>query len=96
MTKKTATPGNSLWHTFTIEQAFSALESNYEGLSEADAIERKAKYGANLLPTQKKASALLRFFKHFHNILTTKLFTHFNFIKISTAFAFCCIRLLAI
>jgi Ca2+-transporting ATPase len=46
------------WHTLTIEEAFSALESSYHGLSPAEVERRLAKYGPNEIKSDMGVSKL--------------------------------------
>ena len=61
---------NENWHSIETNQVIELLTSNaIKGLSEKDADERLIKFGENVLPEKKKESRLLRFLKHFNDIL---------------------------
>lgn len=60
---------NSNWHSKTVEETLSALETSVAGLSESDVKQRLSDTGLNRLPEAKRKNALLRFLSHFHNIL---------------------------
>ena len=57
------------WHSITSEQALSGLKARGSGLSRKEAEERLAEHGPNQLEAEKEQSAVIRFFRHFHNIL---------------------------
>lgn len=57
------------WHELTAETVLTRLDSQTAGLSEADAEERRRIHGPNRLPRQAGPHPLLRFVRHFHNIL---------------------------
>ena len=59
-----------LWHSIDISEGLTKLTTNAtKGLSEQEADDRLSRYGENVLPEKKKESKLLRFFKHFNDIL---------------------------
>lgn len=61
---------NKNWHSLEVGEVLEILTTNAtKGLSEKDANERLAQFGENVLPEKKKESRLLRFFKHFNDIL---------------------------
>lgn len=51
------------------EEVLEALSSGPEGLSEEEARKRLDEFGPNRIPEPKKQNVLLRFFKHFHDVL---------------------------
>lgn len=51
------------------EEVLEALSSGPEGLSEEEARKRLDEFGPNRLPEPRKQNVLLRFFKHFHDVL---------------------------
>ena len=51
------------------ESAINALHADKNGLSSAEAATRLEVYGLNRLPEPAKRSPLIRFLRHFHNIL---------------------------
>lgn len=57
------------WHARDIDATLIAWNSRREGLSSDEAAARVARYGANVLPAPARTSALVRFLRHFHNIL---------------------------
>ncbi|MFZ5799280.1 MAG: cation-transporting P-type ATPase, partial [Thermodesulfobacteriota bacterium] len=58
------------WHHLSSARTLELLQSNPEnGLAEADAGERLARYGTNAITTQKRESALMRFLRQFHQPL---------------------------
>ena len=61
---------NKSWHSLETGQVLELLASNAtKGLSEKDADARLVQFGENVLPEKKKESRLLRFLKHFNDIL---------------------------
>ena len=62
-------------HTLDTETIIQNLETNArEGLSEAEAKTRLERFGPNALPEKEKTSMLIRFLKHFDDILIYVLF----------------------
>lgn len=57
------------WHEMAPGEAIAALQADDEGLSSEEAAARLDAYGPNRLPAPAKRSPLLRFLRHFHNIL---------------------------
>src|SRR5690554_3582527 len=57
------------WHTFDLKEVETRLQTGSGGLSEAEARQRLARYGLNLLATPKRRGPLLRLVMQFHNIL---------------------------
>ena len=63
------------WHSSETETVLNFLETNAAaGLSGRATAERLAALGPNLLPEKKKTSVLLRFLKHFNDVLIYVLF----------------------
>ena len=63
------------WHSIEIEEVIGLTDSNsIEGLSENEANERLQTFGKNLLPEKKKKSEIIKFLKHFNDILIYILF----------------------
>ncbi|HRK56336.1 MAG TPA: cation-transporting P-type ATPase, partial [Burkholderiaceae bacterium] len=60
---------NTPWHTQPADHALAALQTPANGLSAAEAATRLAHHGPNRLPAPPKQSVLVRFLRHFHNIL---------------------------
>jgi Ca2+-transporting ATPase len=61
------------WHSLKIEEILDLLSTSLSGLSSKEAEERLKKYGANILPEEKK-STLNIFLKQFKNIFNLVLF----------------------
>jgi len=58
------------WHIFPIHEIVKLLDTNaIEGLTESEATKRLQIFGKNLLPESKKERMLVRFLKHFNDIL---------------------------
>ncbi|MDD4863134.1 MAG: HAD-IC family P-type ATPase [Alishewanella agri] len=64
---KTAAPVNA--HSLSANQVLATLNSAEHGLTAAQAQNRAAQYGPNLLPQAAGPSLWYRFFKHFHDTL---------------------------
>ena len=63
------------WHSIETNKIIEILKSNTtRGLSQEEADKRLQTFGANLLPEKKKQSNLIRFLKHFNDILIYVLF----------------------
>jgi magnesium-transporting ATPase (P-type) len=60
---------DKLWHEMAAENAIDALHADENGLSSEEAATRLEAYGPNRLPEPAKRSPLIRFLRHFHNIL---------------------------
>ncbi|MDE2464573.1 MAG: HAD-IC family P-type ATPase, partial [Alphaproteobacteria bacterium] len=56
-------------HTLSAEEAVVLLAGHEGGLSSRDAAARLQRYGPNRLPAPKPRNPVLRFLKHFHNVL---------------------------
>jgi magnesium-transporting ATPase (P-type) len=57
------------WHIETTEAVLASLKTTSDGLSNAEASNRLAKYGPNQLAEVRTRSALQRFLYQFHNLL---------------------------
>lgn len=58
------------WFAMEADEVVGQLKSNEnDGLSNDEAARRIKKYGKNVLPEKKKESSIIRFFKHFNDIL---------------------------
>ncbi|QDG50573.1 cation-transporting P-type ATPase [Persicimonas caeni] len=57
------------WHAKPADTVLDSLETSADGLSNEEAQARLEAYGPNRLPEPEKRSALVRFLRHFHNIL---------------------------
>ena len=63
------------WHASAAENVLAQLETNAaSGLPARAAAERLQAHGANLLPEKKKSSIIIRFLKHFNDVLIYVLF----------------------
>lgn len=57
-------------HSLTVENITSELETSLDrGLEAQEAAERLSRFGANKLPEKQRQSLLLRFLKHFNDVL---------------------------
>ena len=61
--------GQQPWHAVSVDEVMAAYESGPSGLTEAEARERLARFGPNLLPPPKRRGPLLRFLAQFNNVL---------------------------
>ncbi|MBK1735533.1 carbonate dehydratase [Halorhodospira abdelmalekii] len=59
----------SCYHAETAEDALERLGSRRRGLSEEEVAARLEQYGPNRLQPPERAGPLVRFFRHFHNVL---------------------------
>ncbi len=57
------------WHAWEAEDVLAHWQSNRDGLSDDVAKQRIERYGLNQLRPPQKAGVLIRFLRHFHNIL---------------------------
>ncbi len=63
------------WYSIEVEETIESTGSNItEGLSENEAKERLKTFGKNLLPEKKKESKIIKFLKHFNDVLIYVLF----------------------
>lgn len=67
--KEVLSEANKVWHEMAAGSVLEALQTDKKGLSGEEAASRLGTYGPNRLPEAEKRSSLLRFLKHFHNIL---------------------------
>ena len=58
-----------LWHTLSVEQVYSRLESTPAGLSGAEAARRLAHYGPNELQAGRRVSPWILLLQQFKNVL---------------------------
>jgi len=66
---------NKNWHTLETEKVIKELNSDEEkGLNDDTASQHLEEYGENKLPDKKKESKIIRFLKHFNDILIYILF----------------------
>lgn len=57
------------WHRLSIEEAFELLNTRQQGLSSADAEEKLARYGPNVLEEAKRRSVALMFLSQFKDVM---------------------------
>ena len=57
------------WHEIVVDDVLKHVQTDANGLSHTEAATRLETHGPNRLPSPPKRSALVRFFRHFHNIL---------------------------
>jgi len=57
------------WHAAAVADVMQRISAREHGLSEAEAAERLARYGANRLAATRSRSALVRLLLQFHNVL---------------------------
>lgn len=69
MTKETGSKTENTWHEIAADNAINVLQGDKNGLSFEEATKRLEIYGPNRLPEPAKRSPLIRFLRHFHNIL---------------------------
>ncbi|KMQ50527.1 calcium-transporting P-type ATPase [Chitinispirillum alkaliphilum] len=56
-------------HSYDTDKVLDVLKSSHNGLSQQEAQKRLDEYGLNKLPEKKDVHPVLKFLKHFHNIL---------------------------
>src|SRR5690606_21358386 len=64
-----AETGREAWHVLATEDVLARLDAAGSGLDGAEAAERLARHGKNLLPEPPRRSPLTRFLLQFHNVL---------------------------
>ncbi|MFS0724586.1 cation-transporting P-type ATPase [Paenibacillus sp. 1P07SE] len=65
-----ATEQERQWHALEDQRVFEELDVDHsEGLSSEEASKRLEEHGSNELPEEEKQSMILKFFKHFHDVL---------------------------
>ncbi|PWI57364.1 calcium-translocating P-type ATPase, SERCA-type [Sulfoacidibacillus thermotolerans] len=62
-----------LWHTKSIDEVFITLDGRREGLTEAEAQERRLVYGDNQLQERARVSLISTFFDQFRNFMVIVL-----------------------
>lgn len=73
--KKEHTNESKIWHSFPADEVIRLTETDATNGLAADVVnERLYTYGKNLLPEGKKTSKIIRFLKHFNDILIYVLF----------------------
>jgi magnesium-transporting ATPase (P-type) len=65
----TATPDTHPWHARSAEAALSALGVTRRGLTDEEAQRRLDEHGPNRLPERKPVHPVLKFLRHYHNVL---------------------------
>lgn len=64
------TPANTTdWHGMPVEECFATLSTQATGLSNSEAQDRLATFGANRLPETRARSIWMRIFEQFNNVL---------------------------
>nr|WP_321274243.1 cation-transporting P-type ATPase [uncultured Vibrio sp.] len=58
-----------LWHSKSIDDTFSKLSSQPDGLAPQESAQRLSQFGANKLPVSHKRSVFQRLLSQFHNVL---------------------------
>lgn len=70
MAQKEKDTSRGHWHVLNLDNVLEKVGTDIEtGLSKDEAARRLEKYGKNKLPEKKKQSKIVRFFKHFHDVL---------------------------
>lgn len=67
--RQPATPSVQDWHSLSVDETLSQLETTQDGLGADQAGRRLTLHGPNLLPEAKRRGPLLRFLSQFHNVL---------------------------
>ncbi|MGM0429549.1 MAG: cation-transporting P-type ATPase [Pseudomonadota bacterium] len=67
--KEVLSEADKVWHEKASEEVIDALQTDKRGLSSEEAAARLEIFGPNRLPEAAKQHPLIRFLKHFHNIL---------------------------
>ncbi|MBD3670538.1 MAG: cation-transporting P-type ATPase [Gammaproteobacteria bacterium] len=62
-------PERQSWHSDDTQEVLDALQSDGAGLSQDEAEHRLERYGPNRLPSPPRLNPILRFLRHFHNVL---------------------------
>lgn len=57
------------WHTQSVEDVLSQLKTQPSGLNQEESSKRQILFGLNQIPEKPKASVIIRFLRHFNNIL---------------------------
>ena len=55
------------WHSYSIDKVYEILKTGREGLNNNEVSKRLNKYGKNELPSKKKESIVVKFFKQLLN-----------------------------
>ena len=55
------------WHSYSIDKVYEILKTGSEGLNNNEVSKRLNKYGKNELPSKKKESIVVKFFKQLLN-----------------------------
>lgn len=73
--KRYSDPTDTKWHSLEIQEILDRLHvDDHKGLDPNDVISRNKDFGLNQLPGTKRVGTLIRFFKHFNDILIFVLF----------------------
>ena len=66
---------NVKWHSLQIDEVFKKTGADVDnGLSDSEVTEKQKIFGKNILPEKKKENKIIRFLRHFHDILIYVLF----------------------
>lgn len=57
------------FHALSARELLAAVKSSAEGLTSAEVISRRARYGQNDISRARKRPVIIRFLDHFHNVL---------------------------
>ncbi|MGV6826647.1 MAG: cation-transporting P-type ATPase [bacterium] len=69
MVKAPTSNDGTNWHQLDVGALFAAVNTDGQGLSNAEANRRLEQFGTNVLPAAEPRGLLLRFFLQFHNVL---------------------------
>ncbi len=58
-----------LWHSIEIQEILNILKTSEEGLSSQEVQNRQSEWGFNVIPEGKKTVWLVKFLRHFHDVL---------------------------
>ena len=61
------------WHSYSIDKVYEILKTGSEGLNNNEVSKRLTKYGKNELPSKKKESIVVKFFKQLLNLIVMLL-----------------------
>lgn len=69
MQRETPPPEQKHWHAMPAEEVLAFHDSSPEGLTQGQVEQRLEQFGPNRLPRAEGSHVVLRFLRHFHNIL---------------------------
>ena len=67
--KSSNSTGQVHWHSLPVDEIYRRLDTSPEGLTDKSAEERSLKYGWNKLPEKSGVNPVMKFLKHFDNLL---------------------------